>query len=600
MGLKVSLGDTGGFKKAGRRGGYLLSFTYDYEDAIRDGFNRKYNFDAQGGSTEIREDFDFQAGKQEVLWGAFLSGFVELDPDNFLNLTSFFSRISQDETLLKAGGEEDNGFLPQTRTSFDFIGRSMSFNQITGDHRNLGKTDSRFRWNVVGAFGKRDQPDRRFIQQFVDTQTIPTATRFYADLNQVTLGGTTDVRFPLFAAFDSTAYATIGLDGGYEKRDFLARRFSMTAYPGGSIPTGDPEVVFGPDGLGTDSLLNEITTANDSYKASNTLFGGYLQLETPMSDWLKFLGLIRMEVFRQQVENEDPFADDPGRPPLPPDFERLNTDRTDIDPMPSANLAFTINPKMFVKIGYGMTVIRPAIRELAPYPYVDFLRGWFTVGNPDLQRTSVQNVEARYEFYFGKSNLFSVTGFYKYFRDPIEFVVTSQQNSTATYQNAEKAWLAGGEVELRLGFGTFSEKLDRFYFLGNVALMKSQTSLRAEDAGSGRAQRPLFNQSPYVTNLSLRFDDPDAGVMVGLVYNAFGKRVVEVGGSGGDFIFPDVFELPQHMLDLIATWKPAEHVKLGFKWKNIAFAKKRYQQGDELVLLENRGTSFSISAEYIY
>ena len=374
MGLKVSLGDTGGFKKAGRRGGYLLSFTYDYEDAIRDGFNRKYNFDAQGGSTEIREDFDFQAGKQEVLWGAFLSGFVELDPDNFLNLTSFFSRISQDETLLKAGGEEDNGFLPQTRTSFDFIGRSMSFNQITGDHRNLGKTDSRFRWNVVGAFGKRDQPDRRFIQQFVDTQTIPTATRFYADLNQVTLGGTTDVRFPLFAAFDSTAYATIGLDGGYEKRDFLARRFSMTAYPGGSIPTGDPEVVFGPDGLGTDSLLNEITTANDSYKASNTLFGGYLQLETPMSDWLKFLGLIRMEVFRQQVENEDPFADDPGRPPLPPDFERLNTDRTDIDPMPSANLAFTINPKMFVKIdfrtisggGLAPSCRRPALSRICP------------------------------------------------------------------------------------------------------------------------------------------------------------------------------------------------------------------------------------------
>ena len=600
MGLKVSLGDTGEFKKPERRGGYMLSFTYDYEDVIRDGFNRKFNFDSQGSSTELREDFDFMSGTQEVLWGAFLSGFVELDPDNFLNLTSFFSRTSEDETLLKLGGEEDNGFVPQSRTSFDFIGRSMSFNQLTGDHRNLGKTKSRYRWNVVAAFGKRDQPDRRFIQQFVESQAIPTATRFYADLNQITLGGTTDVRFPLWKGFDSTAYATIGIDGGYEKRDFLARRFAMTAYPGQSIPTGDPEVVFGPDGLGTESLLNEVTTANDSYKASNTLAGGYLQLETPMSEWLKFLGLLRMEVFRQQVENADPFENDPGRPPLPPDFERLNTDRTDIDPMPSANFAFTINPTMFVKIGYGMTVIRPAIRELAPYPYVDFLRGWFTIGNPDLLRTRVQNIEARYEYYFGKSNLFSVTGFYKYFRDPIEFVVTSQQNSTATFENAEKAWLAGGEIELRLGFGTFNDKLDRFYFLGNVALMQSKTSLRAADAGSGRAERPLFNQSPYVTNLSLRFDDPDAGVMVGLVYNAFGKRIVEVGGSGGDFIFPDVFEKPQHMLDLIATWKPTPHVKLGFKWKNIAFAKKRYQQGDELVLLENRGTSFSIGAEYIY
>jgi hypothetical protein len=88
--------------------------------------------------------------------------------------------------------------------------------------------------------------------------------------------------------------------------------------------------------------------------------------------------------------------------------------------------------------------------------------------------------------------------------------------------------------------------------------------------------------------------------MVGLVYNAFGDRIVEVGGSGGDFIFPDVFEKAQHLLDLVATWKPTPHLKVGFKWKNIAFAKKRFQQGNELVLVENRGTSFSIGAEYIY
>jgi hypothetical protein len=599
LGVKVSLGDSGSFKKPERKGGYLLSFTYQYEDVIRNGYNKKFNFNDQNESTQFREDFDFKSGRQDVLWGGFLSSFVELDPDNFLNLTTLFSRASEDETLIKFGREEDNGDL-QTRASYDFIGRTLFFNQLTGDHRNLGQTKSRYRWNVVGALGKRDQPDRRFIQQFVESQRIPQATRFYADLDQLSFAGTNDVRFPLWSAFESTAYATIGVDGGYETSNFLARRFAMAPYPGSSVPTGDPEVVFGPQGLGTDSIQNEITNANDSYEASNTLAGGYLQLETPMAEWLKFLGLLRMEVFRQQVENRDPFENDPARPPLPPDFEAQNTDRTDIDPMPSANLAFTINPEMFVKIGYGMTVIRPAIRELAPYAYTDFLRGWFIVGNPELERSRIQNIEARYEYYFGKSNLFSVTGFYKYFKNPIEFVITSQVNGSATFKNADEAWLAGGELELRLGFGSFTRKLERFYFLGNIALMKSETSLSAENAGSGRAQRPLYNQSPYVTNLSLRFDDPDAGVMVSLVYNAFGERIVEVGGSGGDFIFPDVYEKPQHLLDLVATWQPTPHVKLGFKWKNIAFARKRFQQGNELVLVENRGTSFSIGAEYIY
>jgi len=601
LGLKLSLGDSGNFKKPDRRGGYLMSFTYQYKESIRDGFNKKFNFNDQNQATQFREDFDFELGKQDVLWGAFLSAFVELDPDNFLNLTTLFSRTSQDDALIKFGIEEDNG-EPQTRASYDFIGRTLFFNQLTGDHRNLGKTNSRYRWNVVAALGKRDQPDRRFIQQFIETQRVPEATRFYSDLNQVSVGGTTSVRFPLWSGFDSTAYASVGIDGGYEKSDFAARRFTMAPFPGpgASVPTGDPEALFGPEGLGTLTLMNEITTAQDSYNASTSLYGGYLQLETPMAEWLKFLGLIRMEVFRQQVESFDPFEGDPARPPLPPDYEPQNTDRTDIDPMPSANLAFTINPKMFVKIGYGMTVIRPAIRELAPYSYTDFLRGWFITGNPDLQRARVQNVEARYEFYFGESNLVSATAFYKQFKNPIEFVITSQVNGAATFANADKAWLVGGELELRLGFGTFHSKLERFYFLGNVAVMKSETSLSAENAGSGRSQHPLYNQSPYVTNLSLRFDDPDAGVMVGLVYNAFGKRLVEVGGSGGDFVFPDVFEKPQHLLDLIATWQPTPHVKIGFKWKNIAFAKKRFQQGNELVLVENRGTTFRIGAEYIY
>jgi outer membrane receptor protein involved in Fe transport len=268
--------------------------------------------------------------------------------------------------------------------------------------------------------------------------------------------------------------------------------------------------------------------------------------------------------------------------------------------MPSANFRFAINEKMAVKLGYGMTVIRPMIRELAPYVYIDFLRGWNISGNPDLQRTRVQNAEARYEFFFGGTNLFAVTGFYKYFRDPIEFVVISQDNSTATYANADKAWLAGGEIELRLGFGTFSEKLEKFYFQGNFAAMASQTTLPSDQRQTGRSQRPLFNQSPYVTNLSLRFDDPDSRVMVGLVYNAFGPRIVEVGTSAGPFNNPDVKDLQQHILDLVLTYQPNDHVKLGFKWQNIAFAKRRYQQGSELVLLENIGTTVSIGAQYIY
>jgi hypothetical protein len=592
LAVKVSVGNSGGIGKKGLRAGYLLSFLYDYEEAIETGFNKRYTYNSDGSTDTLIEDFDFKEGKQEVLWGTFASAFLEIDPNNFLNVTSLYSRTGENHTILQLGGQQNDNFVLLADNSYNFIGRSIFFNQLTGDHRNIKKSKVRLRWNAVVSTGKRDEPDRRQVLQQVESQTITSANRYFSDLEQLSAGGKTSVRFPLYKALDSTAYATIGIDAGYTDRSFNARRFTQQGR-GGSVLVGDPEVLFGPNGLGPVSTIREVTRPDDSYVASNTLVGGFAQLETPIARWLKFLGLLRFEAFRQQVQSSSPFADSSEATP--------GTDRTDLDPMPSANFSFEINDKMFVKLGYGMTVIRPAIRELAPFVYLDFLRGWLVAGNPDLQRTRVQNAEARYEFYFGDSDLIAATAFGKYFVKPIEFVITSQVNGNAGYRNADTAWLAGGEIELRLGFAHLHEKLEKFYFLGNVAVMASQTTLPEGQGISGRLQRRLFNQSPFVTNLSLRFDDPDSGVMVGLVYNAFGPRIVEAGGpQGGDVIAPDVFEQTQHILDLIATWQVSPHAKLGFKWKNIAFARRRYKQGNALTFLENRGTTVSISAEYIY
>ena len=593
LGIKVSAGNSGELgKKKDLRGGYLLSFLYEYEELVKTGFNKRYTYQADGSADTLLEDFDYKKGDQEVLWGTFGSGFLELNPDNFLNLTTMYSRTSGDETILQLGGQQNDDFIPLSKNSYNFIGRSIFFNQLTGDHRNLKDSKARLRWNAVVSTGRRDEPDRRQVQQQVESQNIASATRFFSDLKQISVGGKTSVRFPLYQAFDSTAYASIGMDAGYTDRDFNARRFTQQGR-GGATLVGDPEVVFGPEGLGPISTIAEVTFSDDSYAANNLLVGGYAQLETPIAPWLKFLGLLRFEAFRQQVESKSPFSNDPAASEA--------TNRTDLDPMPSATFSFQINDEMFVKLGYGMTVIRPAIRELAPFAYLDFLRGWLVAGNPDLQRTRVQNAEARYEYYFGGTDLIAATVFGKYFVNPIEFVILSQVNGSASYRNADTAWLVGGEVELRLGFGRFHEKLDRFFFLGNVALMGSQSTLPADQGIAGRLQRRLFNQSPFVTNLSLRFDDPDSGVMVGLVYNTFGPRIVEAGSvQGGNVIAPDVFDQTQHLLDLIATWRVSEHAKLGFKWKNIAFAKRQYKQGDEITFIEHRGTSVSISAEYIY
>ncbi|MFZ1865280.1 MAG: TonB-dependent receptor plug domain-containing protein [Polyangiales bacterium] len=596
LSLKASVGNSGPLKKEDRRAGYQISFIYDYEEAIRTGYNRRYRYNADGEIERTLQDFDIKGGKQEVLWGTFGSAYLELNPDNFLNVTSLFSRFTEDVTLTQLGQREDTGYEDQyllSKNSYNFIGRSILFNQLTGDHRNLGNTKARFQWNASGGLGKRDEPDRRQVEQLPYSQLVTNAERYYSDLGQYYLEGQDSVRFPVYNAFEQTAYGEIGFYGGYQHRDFTARRFVQQQL-GNNQLTGDPEVLFNELNLGDITTIREITKVQDSYTASNRYLAGYAQLETPMAPRLKFLGMMRFEAFTQRVRSQSPFAE------VTNPSEIKETDRTDLNPLPSATFRFEVNKEMFVTLGYGMTAIRPAIRELAPFTYVDYIRGWNISGNPDLESTVVQNAEARYEYYFGGTDLFAATAFFKWFDKPIEFVIFNQVNSTAGFRNAETAWLVGGELELRLSFARFHEKLDRLFFVGNVAVMGSQTTLPAGQGISGRLQRRLYNQSPYVTNLSLRFDDPDAGVMVGLVYNAFGPRIVEAGSAAGDFVIPDVFELPQHILDFVASWKPTPHVKIGLKWKNIAFAKKRFKQGGELVLRENFGTTVSIGAEYNY
>ncbi len=332
-----------------------------------------------------------------MLWGTFGSAFLEINPDNFLNVTTMFSRVTSDIKRSRSSAFEDqnDNFIPLSKNSYNFIGRSIFFNQLTGDHRNLKDSKVRLQWNAVVSTGKRDEPDRRLIEQQVESQTITSANRFFADLKQISVGGKTSVRFPVYEAFESTAYASLGFNGGYTDREFNARRFTQQGR-GGSLLVGDPEVLFGPDGLGPVSTIREVTRPEDSYVASNLLLGGYAQLETPIAPRTTFLGLLRFEAFRQEVTSQSPFSD--------ADIEPEGTNRQDLNPMPSANFSVEINEKMFVKIGYGMTVIRPAISELAPFAYLDFLRGWnwFKATRISSGRV-VQNAEARYEYYFGEN-----------------------------------------------------------------------------------------------------------------------------------------------------------------------------------------------------
>ena len=72
------------------------------------------------------------------------------------------------------------------------------------------------------------------------------------------------------------------------------------------------------------------------------------------------------------------------------------------------------------------------------------------IGNPDLQRTLIDNLDLRWELYPSTSELVSVSAFYKNFTNPIELVINPMAaNIEGNYRNVPNASLVGVEFEFR-------------------------------------------------------------------------------------------------------------------------------------------------------
>jgi outer membrane receptor protein involved in Fe transport len=90
--------------------------------------------------------------------------------------------------------------------------------------------------------------------------------------------------------------------------------------------------------------------------------------------------------------------------------------------------------------------------------------------------------------------------------------------------------------------------------------------------------RPLQGQSPYIVNVGLYYNEPKT--KLSLVYNVIGKRIVAVGRPSPNEweSIPDIYEMPRHEVDLMATRSLGKHLEVKFGIKNILNTKTNYQQ----------------------
>lgn len=570
--------------------GWRIGLAWDQSWERREGVKRVYGQGAEGSLVPV-VDYRTESLSRGIDMSTLVSLGWQPHEDHMFTFTTTWLRTSNDLTEVYQGllANEDTQIRVANLT---WTEEELFSTQLRGQHGLFDRAE--LRWSYTYSIAARYQPDSRRTRYDQNTgtgayllSTRPEGNqRLYNDLfdDNHDLSLALDVPIPVWK--DLTAHVVAGGALVRRERESETRRFKfihrgpLSQDP--ALLALPPEQVFTPQTIGADGFgFEEITRSTDSYEAEQTITAAFLDLTVPLHATLDLTLGARLERSRQEVTTFDLFS----RGSAP---EEADLDTTDL--LPAASLVWRFTDTMQLRCGYGRTLTRPDFRELSTAPYDQVVGAGVFIGNPDLDRTRIDSLDLRWEWYLSADETVSIGLFGKRLEDPIETVILGGSNRTVTLENADLAQNLGVELEVRKRLSFLSPKLTPFVLGGNFAWIHSRVEL--ERAGvATESERPLAGQSEYVVNLAAGWDDPDTGTAVTLLYNVAGERLVGIGTFG----LPDIYEQPVHRLDLVASWTFWDTWTIKLQLENLLDPEIRWTQADQTVESYREGRTYGLS-----
>lgn len=317
--------------------------------------------------------------------------------------------------------------------------------------------------------------------------------------------------------------------------------------------------------------INQVSLKN-FYTGNQNINAAYLMgILNPVKP-LKIITGIRVETTDMLVQSKDT---------VKATYVQLNGD-TVKDPgiikltdfLPSANIIYELTEKSNLRFAFAQTLVRPNMRELAPFAQFDPKNGFFNVGNPGLKRTLIYNYDLRYEFYPKPSEIIAVSLYYKSFRDPIIRAFNPKATiPELTFINVDNAEVGGVELEFRKNLGFISSFTKDFYFNSNITFIRSRVDVPQQEIENSKKvdstfvlnNRPFQGQSPYILNLILAYQNVDLGHESSLHFNVSGRKLYNISL----FATPDVYEEAVPMLNFKTTQNIGKYWQISFGVRNI-------------------------------
>lgn len=595
--LNAVVGDS--FKLGGGRVlGTMAGFTYSRRFQMRnDEILRTYGLDpSKPGVLKQLNDYRAETGTDTVTWSGLGTVSYAFDNDHKLAVTGLYSRNAEKEGRVITGfNEEQSNDIRDERIRF--INRNLLYGQLRGEHRFRALDAAQLDWRLLWARAQLSDPDMRETVYVNDgasgyafRESTQSGQHFYAAQGETTRSGGLDWTQPL-AKGEHPVKLKFGTLVTLRGRSFNARRFRFLRAPGGdpAIYRQSPNQLFTDERVGNGIELEEWTRPTDAYAAQYNVFAGYGMTDVALTSRLRVVLGERVESSEQTIQSFDPFS---------PDADRVESKLAKTDLLPSASAIYKVTGDSNLRFSATRTVARPQLRELAPFVFSDFFGAREILGNPALDRSTILNLDARYEIFPRVSEVLAVSVFHKRFHNPIEPIIIPTSRGVVSFQNAKGAVNTGVEVEARKGLDFLHAYLRELSILGNVTVVHSRVDL-GEGGIQTSSSRPLAGQSPYVVNLALDWNHEATKTRARLLYNVAGQRIAQVGQNG----LPDIYEQPRHLVDASVVQAIGEHLDLKLTAENVLNAPVRFTQGEDGQFLVQRylvGQTFWLSATYTH
>lgn len=606
-------------------------FAYTYQNSYSTQQNIRREFEEQAAGVVQKSELTDTVYSQRILNSGLFNLMYELNDRNKLSFNNLYSINSEDRVNIRHGVREMDSDPRQFERSSNrwFTQNNLYSGQLEGNHE-FRKGGMAFNWIGGLSNTQRNVPNMRRVVYMKTAQTeddttaqyyaviqnngtIPTAAgnMFWSETKENIYSFKYDLSIP----WELDSIKTIFKIGGFEQyrdRSFSARNFGFSKYKTSGVSFDNsllslPEdEIFAPEHLGLMEngmggfKLEEATKVSDSYTAASTLHAGFIMFDTKIRRKLRVVGGVRVESYKQ-VFNYTEFGTNVNR----------QIDTTVVDPLPSLTFIYSLNRNTNIRLSYGRTVSRPEFRELAPFAFYNFALDNILSGNPYLKRATIDNLDARFEYYPGQGQLFTFSTFYKNFDNPIELVNRAGVSGAAElyYTNIPNVVNYGFETEYRVKLDIFSKNKESKVWSNttlytNFALIRSKADISQINGAIGTS-RPLQGQSPYIVNAGFQYEHPEKAWSVTASYNVIGARIFIVGNTQE----PDVWENSRSVIDLqfVKTFKDKFELKLNLRdvlAQDLIFfqdlnGNRKFDEGtDNKWQQTNFGQSLSISLRY--